>query len=617
VADPNFDSGVAHQVPLTIAVPIIAACLLLALGRRLPRQTNNVAATVAAAGVVGLDVAVVVACTKGRVVTWSGGWTFEHGFSVGIVLVADPLNAGLALVSGSLVCLALLYSWRYFDDQHAHFEALMLLFLAGMQGFVLTGDLFDMFVFFELMGAAAYALTGYKVEDPTAVQGALNFGIINSLGAYLTLAGVGMLYSRTGQLGLPQLSTALSGHRADALVVAAFVFVGTGFLVKAAMVPFHFWLADAHAVAPAPVCVLFSGVMVELGVYGTARLYWVVFSDTLPDASVERTFLVLGAVTAVVGAIMCFQQRHLKRLLAYSTIAHVGLFLMGFALLDTDGTAGAALYVIGHAGVKAALFLLVGVVLNQYGTVDELQLHGRGKGARLMPALFVVGALALAGLPPFGTGLGKSVLEDALSKAGHPWGPALIVLVSAATGGAILRAALRIYFGLGPAPDDAAAEGETTGDEEEPESTERIGTHHPGTMLAAIGILLLGSLAAGAVPGVGPALGGAADRFMDRAGYVAAALHGATRSPLTAVPDVDWTLLGGGLGVLSAVLAVGFALVAIYAARLPGAALLLLRGVRQALAGLRALHTGHVGDYVAWLFVGVAALGAFVGFPVS
>jgi multicomponent Na+:H+ antiporter subunit D len=240
------------------------------------------------------------------VVTWAARWEPQHGFSVGIVLVADAVNAAIALLAACLVALSLLYSWRYFESVHAHYHCLILLFLSGMVGFALTGDLFDMFVFFELMGAAAYALTGFKIEDATAVQGALNFGIINSLGAYAALLGVGLLYARVGNLTLPQLGEALAGHRPDALVIAAFGAVLTAFLVKGAVVPFHFWLPDAHAVAPTPVCVLFSGVMVPLGIYAAFRVYWTVFSRAFPAGEVRRTFVVLGMLTAVVGAVMAF-----------------------------------------------------------------------------------------------------------------------------------------------------------------------------------------------------------------------------------------------------------------------------------------------------------------------
>ncbi|HKN98114.1 MAG TPA: proton-conducting transporter membrane subunit, partial [Pseudonocardiaceae bacterium] len=305
-----------------VATPVLGACVLLAGGRWLPGWAVDAIGTATTLIGTGLAALLLHATAHGRVVEWAGGWQPRPGVTVGIVLVADRTGAGLTVLIFGLTTCALLFGWRYFDTVHAHYPALMLLFAAGMAGFALTGDLFDMFVFFELMGAAAYALAGFKIEEPDSVQGGLNFGVVNSLGAYLSLTGVGLLYARTGELGLPQLASALAGRSADPLVWASFALICTGWLVKAAIVPFHFWLADAHAVAPTPVCVLFSGVMAPLGV-----------------------------LTAVLGAIMCWTQRHIKRLLAYSTIAHVGLFVVAAATLTDEGTAGAALYVAGHAGV--------------------------------------------------------------------------------------------------------------------------------------------------------------------------------------------------------------------------------------------------------------------------
>jgi multicomponent Na+:H+ antiporter subunit D len=598
--------------PTAVAVPLLVACLLAAVGRVLPRLAVDVVATATTAGVVALDAALLLATRHGRVVSWLGGWRPSHGSSVGIPFVADPLGAGLALLAAVLVLGAFVYSWRYFDSVEAHFHVLVLLFLAGMTGFVLTGDVFDMFVFFELMGAAAYALTGFKIEDRTSVQGALNFGIVNSLGAYLTLCGIGILYARYGALGLPQLARAVAGARPDALVVAGFCLVCTGLLVKAAVVPFHFWLDDAHAVAPTPVCLLFSGVMVELGGYGVLRIYWTVFDRVLPHDAVRRALLVLGVLTAVVGAVMCLLQRHLKRLLAYSTIAHVGLFLAAAGMLDPAGTTGAAVYVLGHAGAKGALFLLAGVILNRYGSVDEITLHGRGRHARLTPWLFGLGGLALAGLPPFGTGLGKAVGEEALSTAGFAFGPVLFVAVSALTGAAVLRAGGRIFRGLGPVPRDDTRH-ETTGDEERPE-TARL-PRVRSTMLVPIVVLLAGCLVLGVVPALGRAVSGAAAEFLDGSGYVRAALQGTTTAVPAPLPEAGWTTSGVVLGLVSALLAVAVAAVALWAPRIPALLRRPAGALRPVVVGLQRVHSGHVGDYVAWLFVGVAAVTALVGVP--
>jgi multicomponent Na+:H+ antiporter subunit D len=153
------------QLPLiAVVVPICAACLLVAGGRWWPHRAVDAIATGTAAAIVGVLVVLLGRAGKHRLVTWVGGWHPVHGRSVGVVFVVDPMGAGLALLAAILVTVALIYSWRYFDTADAHFHALIMLFLAGMVGFCLTGDLFDMFVFFELMGAVAYALTGHKVD---------------------------------------------------------------------------------------------------------------------------------------------------------------------------------------------------------------------------------------------------------------------------------------------------------------------------------------------------------------------------------------------------------------------------------------------------------------------
>ncbi|MEV6315763.1 complex I subunit 5 family protein [Streptomyces sp. NPDC051776] len=590
-------------------MPLLGAAVLAAIGRFLPRIASDAVGCVFAAGTAAVAVAALAGIASGDpyAVEWVGGWRPDsRGAGVGIVLVGDPMSLGLAVLTSLLVVAVLAYSWRYFEEpprgHTGSFPALVLVFQAAMCGFCVTGDLFNAFVFFELMGVVAYALTGFRVEERRPLQGALAFGVTGSLGGYAMLLGVAMLYARTGELGLAQIGRRLGNGEPDALVLAAFVLLTAGMLVKAAAVPFHFWLPDAHAVAPTPVCLLLSGVMVELGVYGAARFYWTVFAGPggMPAEPVTRTLLAAGVLTALLGTAMCWQQRHLKRLLAFSTVAHTGLFLIGVGVLSPEGAAGTALYVLGHAGVKAALFACTGVLLDRYASVDEYELYGRARELPLTAGLFLAGGLALAGLPPFGTALGKAVAEEA---AGHTaqWLVAVFVLVSAVTGGAVLRAGLRVFAGAGPRPEGTSAQrGEETTGDEEPETSGPL-RRIPDTMLAVPLLLLAGALAVGLVPGIAAGAGRAGDLFATHGPYERAVLDGLT-APSEVFAAPHWTVAGVLLGLLSAGLACALALLGVRRPR-PGR----MAGI---MAPVRRLQSGHIGDYVAWVVVGMALLAA-------
>jgi multicomponent Na+:H+ antiporter subunit D len=429
---------------LAVVVPLLMAAAISALNPLLRRRRRVLdgAAIVTSAAVAVMLAVIMVKAAHGEVIYWFAGFRPVHGAAIGIDFAAGPLSAGLACLAAVLVTASMTFSWRYFERVGSYYHVLMLTFLAGMTGFCLTGDIFDLFVWFELMGVSAYALTAYRPEERGPLQGALNFAITNSIGAYLSLSGIALIYGRTGALNMAQIGAAISRHRPDGLVVVAFLLIITGLLIKGAIVPFHLWLPDAHAVAPTPVCVLFSGVMVELGLYGVARVYWSMFGTALGHrAAITGILLALGLLTAVLGALYCVRERHIKRLLAFSTISHAGIFLAGIALLTPLGLTGVAVYVAGHALVKASLFLCTGIVLHRLGSVNESALHGRARHLRITGVVFTVAAFGLADLPPFATFAGKGWLEDGAADRGLTWITVLLILSSVLVGGAVLRVA--------------------------------------------------------------------------------------------------------------------------------------------------------------------------------
>jgi multicomponent Na+:H+ antiporter subunit D len=601
---------VSHLSSLPVVIPFLFAPLLVCLGTVVPRWCEDAAALTVALSAVTICLLLAVHAGSHPFAYWMGGWRPQHGVAIGIAFSIDPLGAGLAAFASVMVLAALAYALRYFDAVGGLFHGLMLLFMAGMVGFCLTGDLFDLVVFFELMSTVAYALTAYRIEERAPIQGAINFAITNSIGGYAMFIAVAMLYARTGQINMAQIGAVLDGHHADALVIVAMLLLLLGFLTKAAAVPLHFWLADAHAVAPVPVCVLFSGVMVELGIYAVARVYWVIFAGAVaPHAGALRAILVaVGVMTALLGAVMCVLQRHIKRLLAFSTIAHVGMFVCGIGLLGAKALAGVAVFIVGHGLTKAALFMICGILLHRFRTVDEYDLHGRGRDVRLAGVLFTVGGILLAAPPPFTEFQGKALIESAASEAGYAWLLVVFGIVSALTGGAVLRVAGRVFYGWGPSEGSDPRQARVA--EERVDETREDRDHTPPLMLIVPGLLLAASVIAGLVPGAIPWVAQSAARFVDHPAYAAWVLHGrSVRWP--APPPTQVEALDVIIGVLTLAAALAVAYAGLFGrpllARLPQG---WRAGGRGVVMGLRGLHFGHIGDYIAWWTTGAGLLGA-------
>jgi multicomponent Na+:H+ antiporter subunit D len=617
-------------VPASIAVPLAGAALLAGFSRLLPRWVRDVTAIAVALATTALTLLLVAASAGRPMIYWFSGWRPAAGTAIGIDYAVGPLGAGMASLAGLLASAALVYCWRYFDSARGRHHALVLIFLAGSVDFCLTGDLFNLFVAFELVAVTAFALTGYNAGYPGPLQGAINFAVTNSLGGMSVLMGIGFLYARTGSLNLAQIGQALAGRHADGLIVVAFALLTGGFLVKAAVVPFHFWLPDAYGSAPTPVCVLFAGVMSELGLFAVTRVWVTVFSG-LAGGSGPRMRAVLlgfGILTAVVGAVMALAQHHLKRMLAFITMSHLGIYLIGIGLLTPLGLAGASLLVVGDGLAKSALFLAVGVLQHQRASVSETKLRGRGRGLAVTGVTMVLGALALADLPPFVSSAGHALLVGAADQAGLPWMEIVIAVSVIASSGAVLRATARIWLGWGDTEssrtdtgtaDDPGEESEDRSDTADAEGTqdrqEPSGQPRrvPLTMVLPPLALLATGLGLGLTSGIEEHAAAAAAAFSDRAAYAAAVL-GTYSGSIPAVgrivvPVSPAASAGGVLTDLGQVLAA----LCVAGIALDRRALRLRRALAAGTGWLRRLHSGLVGDQVTWLVAGLALLAALGG----
>ncbi len=429
-------------LPYVVAIPLGAAFLILLVGRRF-KASSGVIAVSAVFCVTTLSLRIASMVATGKILCFKmGNWQPPFG----IPLVADGLSALMLVIASVVGLLVTIYSVGYirvYTDRWKYY-ALMMLMIAGINGVLLTGDIFNLFVCLEIASIATYALVAYGLEDES-LEASFKYAVMSSVGSCFILLGIAFLYSFTSTLNMADMASTLVSHRTDKVVYFVSALFMMGFGLKAALVPFHAWLPYAHSASPSPVSAMLSGVSIKvLGIYAIARIFYNVIGITPAVQSVIITFAVLSMIT---GAVLAFGQKDIKRVFAYSSISQIGFIALGLGISTPLGLTGAIFYLLNHSLFKSLLFLGAGSMERITGTRDLSKMRNVIESSPLTGYATLIGALSISGIPPFGGFWGKLLIIFSCLQAGRPVLAIVAVGVSALTIAYYFKALVPALFG--------------------------------------------------------------------------------------------------------------------------------------------------------------------------
>jgi multicomponent Na+:H+ antiporter subunit D len=406
---------VSALVPLPVLLPILGAGASLALSSY-PRVQRWLSLLVLVAVVAVAAVLLVQADQEGPQTVWIGGWPE----TLGIVLVADRLAALMLLVSAVVTLAVLAYSVAQGmteDEEGAPisvYHPTFLVLVAGVANAFLAGDLFNLFVSFEMLLFASYVLLTLG-GTATRLRAGTIYVLVNLLSSTLFLISLAVVYAATGTLTLAHLAVRLE-ELPDHVSLLVQLLLLTTFGIKAAVFPLSFWLPDSYPTAPAPVTAVFAGLLTKVGVYAILRVQTLLF----PGSALTDLLLWAALLTLLVGILGAVAQSDIKRMLSFTLVSHIGYLVMGIALASRLGTAGTTFYVVHHITIQTALFLVLGLVERRAGSTALMRIGGLARIAPLLAVLFFVPAMNLAGIPPFSGFIGKVGLFQA-AQADDGW----------------------------------------------------------------------------------------------------------------------------------------------------------------------------------------------------
>lgn len=484
-----------YLVVLPVVIPMLFAILIAALSSMVfsvrKSVPNNLPVFLT---VVGFALSMLYTIALGlemgdSVITFV--WSTSEGIfggPIGVVLAADSFSLVLTGLFTFMGLIVSIYSIGYMshDESLTQYYVLLLIMVGAMNGVVISGDLFTLFLFYETMGLSSFVLVAFR-RNWEGIEAAIKYLMMSAIGSTLVLYSASFLYGMTGTLNLGAMAIALQANPNNPLVPILIAMLVAGFGVKGAIVPFAAWLADAHPAAPSGISAMLSGVVIKVGIYGIVRVNTILFPVGVTYVDWPLLLAIFALVTMTAGNFWALTQSDLKRMLAYSSITQIGFILYAFGTATEFGYQTGTFYIIIHAFTKGLLFLCAGAFLHAIGSRDLKDLEGVGKKMPIVGGIFAIGVLSLMGMPPFAGFYAKFLILLAGVEAGATGGYYLFFTLIALFNvllalGYYLRMLMTVWI--------------------KPESDAVQQAHQPGlSMMIAMGLLAVILIVVGFYPG--------------------------------------------------------------------------------------------------------------------
>lgn len=436
-------------IPLFVVTPLAAAFLIMIIGRFI-RDFNKYYTSITLLFLVMISFYCLLN-TGGNVTVYKvGGWEPVNKIPIGIYMVMDGFSAIIVCIINLIGFLSAFYSISYIKRYTAenYFYALFCLMIAGMNGVVLSGDLFNIFVFLEISVISAYSLVAFGVEK-NELEASFKYQVLGTIASFLILFGIGFIYWKTRTLNIADIKEAFSSGYDKSFYLFVQLLILCGFGLKAAIIPFHAWLPDAHSSAPSPISAMLSGVLIKaVGIYVIIRLFFNMF---VISESMAVLITTLGALSMVIGVFLAIGQWDIKRLLAYHSISQMGYVVLstgiGMILISRGvkhevaalAIAGGIFHLINHAAFKGLLFLNAGAIEYSIGTRNLKEMGGLAKSMPATSATSFIASLSISGIPPFNGFFSKLIIIIAAVMARFYLLAALAIIVSIITLASFLK----------------------------------------------------------------------------------------------------------------------------------------------------------------------------------